>query len=143
MKTQPPLPASARELLALNLKRLRAARGWSQDVLALEAGLDRTFVAHVERLKRNISLDNMEKLAIALCVPVECLLAVDLASRLRLAPGPKTAGQPDAPAMKLPKKKSPRNALQASVTHRSEATATTTSAIPSKALRRDATRRRT
>lgn len=65
---------NVRELLALNLKRLRAVRGWSQDVLALEAGLDRTFVAHVERMKRNISLDNIEKLAAALDVPLASLM---------------------------------------------------------------------
>jgi len=34
--------------------------------LAFEAGLHRTFVAHVERQARNISLDNLERLALAL-----------------------------------------------------------------------------
>jgi transcriptional regulator with XRE-family HTH domain len=57
---------SAREVLALNLIRHRSARGWSQEVLAFEAGLHRTFVAHVERQARNISLDNLERLATAL-----------------------------------------------------------------------------
>jgi len=65
---------NARTLLALNMKRLRAERGWSQDALALEAGLDRTFIAHVERLRRNISLDNIEKIAIAFGVPIHELL---------------------------------------------------------------------
>jgi transcriptional regulator with XRE-family HTH domain len=50
--------------------RLRAKKGWSQDALALEAGLHRTFIAHVERHKRNISLDNIEKIAMALEVPI-------------------------------------------------------------------------
>lgn len=54
--------------------RLRAERGMSQEALALEAGLHRTFVAHVERQARNISLDNIERLAIALNVPVRELL---------------------------------------------------------------------
>ena len=67
----------ARSLLALNMKRLRAERGWSQDALALEADLDRTFIAHVERLKRNISLDNVEKIAVALGVPVCELFSLD------------------------------------------------------------------
>lgn len=61
-------------MLALNMKRLRAVHGWSQDGLALEAGLDRTFIAHVERLRRNISLDNIEKIADALDVPIHELL---------------------------------------------------------------------
>jgi transcriptional regulator with XRE-family HTH domain len=60
----------AREVLARNLIALRAERGWSQERLALEAGLHRTFVAHVERRARNISLDNLERLAIALGVAV-------------------------------------------------------------------------
>lgn len=50
--------------------RLRNQRGLSQEALAFEAGLHRTFVAHVERQARNISLDNIEKLALALEVPV-------------------------------------------------------------------------
>lgn len=57
------LPFVAREVLAINLIRLRAQRQWSQEVLAFEAGLHRTFVAHVERQVRNISLDNVERLA--------------------------------------------------------------------------------
>lgn len=61
---------SARELLALNMIRLRRDLGWSQDALALEAGLDRTFIAHVETLRRNISLDNVERIALALSVKV-------------------------------------------------------------------------
>ncbi|WP_423596530.1 helix-turn-helix domain-containing protein [Roseateles sp. MS654] len=64
----------ARELLALNVIRLRQQRGLSQEALAFEAGLHRTFVAHVERQARNISLDNIEKLALALEVPVYRLL---------------------------------------------------------------------
>lgn len=85
MKRTTPARPHPREILALNLKRLRAVHGWSQDTLALEAGLDRTFVAHVERLRRNISLDNIEKLAVALGVPLAWLLDVDLGSQLESA----------------------------------------------------------
>ncbi|HEY1397019.1 helix-turn-helix transcriptional regulator [Roseateles sp.] len=53
----------ARQALAINLIRLRRERGWSQEALALEVGLHRTFVAHVERQVRNVSLDNVERLA--------------------------------------------------------------------------------
>lgn len=65
---------SARDVLATNIIRLRAARGWSQEALAFEAGLHRTFVAHVERQVRNISLDNLERLAVAFGVPTYRLL---------------------------------------------------------------------
>ncbi|MCV2438183.1 helix-turn-helix domain-containing protein [Paucibacter sp. DJ2R-2] len=65
---------SAREHLSRNLVVLRRKKGWSQEDLALEAGLHRTFVAHVERCARNISLDNIEKLAIVLGVETYSLL---------------------------------------------------------------------
>jgi len=65
---------SARAVLAKNLVLLRRERGWSQEELAFEAGLHRTFVGHVERQVRNISLDNIERLARTLGVPVHVLL---------------------------------------------------------------------
>jgi transcriptional regulator with XRE-family HTH domain len=65
---------SARTILAIKLRQLRAERQWSQEDLAAESGLDRSFVAHVEREARNISIDNIEKLAIALDVGVHELL---------------------------------------------------------------------
>jgi transcriptional regulator with XRE-family HTH domain len=65
---------SGRECLAQNLKLCRQELGWSQEDLALEAGLHRTFVAHVERCARNISIDNIDKLAIALDKPMSELL---------------------------------------------------------------------
>lgn len=67
--------ASARAVLAVNMIRLRHERNWSQETLAFEAGLHRTFIAHVERQMRNISLDNLERIAHALGVPVHVILA--------------------------------------------------------------------
>lgn len=60
--------------LSQNIRTLRRLKGWSQEALALEAGLHRTFIAHVERCARNIALDNLEKLAIALEVDTYQLL---------------------------------------------------------------------
>ncbi|MBI5922388.1 MAG: helix-turn-helix transcriptional regulator [Betaproteobacteria bacterium] len=65
---------TARQILATNIKSLRAEQGLSQEDLALECDLHRTFIAHVERETRNISLDNIEKIAKALHVPVFRLL---------------------------------------------------------------------
>ena len=65
---------SARSVLATNMIRLRREKGWSQEALAYECGLHRTFVAHVERQVRNISLDNLERIAQAFEVPIYTLL---------------------------------------------------------------------
>jgi transcriptional regulator with XRE-family HTH domain len=65
---------TARQILAANLRRLRSVRGWSQEELAFECDLHRTFIAHVERCGRNISLDNLERVAQAFRVPVFELL---------------------------------------------------------------------
>lgn len=65
---------SLRAVLAKNMIRMRQEREWSQERLALEAGLHRTFVAHVERQVRNISLDNLEKISLAFGVEAYSLL---------------------------------------------------------------------
>jgi transcriptional regulator with XRE-family HTH domain len=49
-------------------------RGWSQETLAQDAGLERTYVGAVERAERNLTLAGMEKLAGALGVEVRELL---------------------------------------------------------------------
>lgn len=59
---------------ASNLRREREARNISQEALADRAGLHRTYVSSVERGERNISIDNMHRLAVALGVPVEKLV---------------------------------------------------------------------
>jgi transcriptional regulator with XRE-family HTH domain len=63
-----------RDVLATNIRRRRAELGLSQEGLALEAGLHRTFIGAVERSERNISLDNIERLANALSLSVWQLL---------------------------------------------------------------------
>ena len=45
------------------LAELRRAKGWSQETLALESGLARSYLGGVERGQRNIALVNICKLA--------------------------------------------------------------------------------
>lgn len=56
------------------LREVRLKSGLSQEKLAEEAGLHRTYVSTVERGTRNISLLNIEKLAKALSVPMSKLM---------------------------------------------------------------------
>lgn len=54
---------SPRAILARNLKRLRQVRGLSQEALAHDADLDRTYVSDLEREIYAASLDTLEALA--------------------------------------------------------------------------------
>lgn len=56
----------ARKLVARNLRRLRVARGLSQETLALEAGIDRTYVSRLERGLENPTVAVLEKVARAI-----------------------------------------------------------------------------
>lgn len=66
--------ADPRVRFGTRLVKLRKAREWSQEQLALESGLARSYLGGVERGQRNIALINICKLADALEVePLELL----------------------------------------------------------------------
>jgi transcriptional regulator with XRE-family HTH domain len=65
---------SARLRFAANLRVTRKERGLSQEELAAIAGLHRTYVGSIERGERNVSIDNIERLAVALHLDVVDLL---------------------------------------------------------------------
>jgi transcriptional regulator with XRE-family HTH domain len=52
------------------VKRFRLEKGLSQEALALEADLDRTYIPSIEKGKRNVSLEVIYKLAKALNIDV-------------------------------------------------------------------------
>lgn len=74
LPTKLPHADDVRGVLAFNLRFLRVQKGWSQEDLALECGLDRTYVSAVERARWNVSLSNIDSLARALEVPPWTLL---------------------------------------------------------------------
>lgn len=76
-KQQTPTP-NARLRLATNLRYLRTQHMLSQEGLADLVGLHRTYVGSVERSERNVSLDNVERLASALGVDIAELLSENL-----------------------------------------------------------------
>lgn len=63
--TKPPVPKSlpAKALFGQRLRTARVEMALSQEELADQADLHRTYIGQVERGERNISVDNMEKLA--------------------------------------------------------------------------------
>lgn len=66
---------AARLRFAEAMKRHRLAIGLSQESLAERTGLHRTYIGSVERGERNICIDNMERIAMALGVELTTLLA--------------------------------------------------------------------
>lgn len=62
------------QVFAQNIKRIRQAKGISQETLADLAGLHRTYVGAVERGERNITLINANRITEALGVKLsDCL----------------------------------------------------------------------
>jgi len=63
-----------RQTLAENMKRLRKERGWSQEVLADESGLDRTYISGIERRVKNPTITVVRRVADALDCTMRALL---------------------------------------------------------------------
>ena len=63
-----------RKILGDNIRLLRKSKGLSQEQLADEAGIHRTYIGAVERGERNVSLDNIVAIARALEVMASALM---------------------------------------------------------------------
>lgn len=66
----------ATALVAWNVRKLRVRHAISQEALAVDAGVDRSYVGRIERGVENPTVETLEKLAAALDAPVADLLAV-------------------------------------------------------------------
>ena len=64
-----------RVVFGRNMRRIRKARGHSQEKLGELSGLHRTYVGAIERGEQNVSLLNIVQIATALRVPVSDLVA--------------------------------------------------------------------
>ena len=56
------------------VREMRIAQGLSQEVLAQKSGLHRTYIGGIERGERNVSLNNIQKISIALCITIENMM---------------------------------------------------------------------
>lgn len=59
-----------RRRFGARIRAIRLEKGFSQEEFAEECGLHRTYIGGVERGERNISLDNVFKIATALSVQI-------------------------------------------------------------------------
>lgn len=67
-----------------NVRLARKAAGWSQEHLAFEADLDRTYISQLERNKRNVTIVVLTRIAMALGKPPhELLIPLKLDGRAR------------------------------------------------------------
>ncbi len=57
--------------IGLRIKEFRKTKGLSQEQLALKAEIDRTYMTSVENGKRNVSIQNIEKIVKALEISFE------------------------------------------------------------------------
>lgn len=64
----PTQTCDAQRLFAMNMRRIRKEKGLTQERVAEAAGLHPNYISSVERAERNISICNIERIAIALDV---------------------------------------------------------------------------
>jgi transcriptional regulator with XRE-family HTH domain len=74
-----------REVLALNLRKFRQAKGVSQEELADRAKIDRTYVSAIERSVYSATIDVVDRLARG--------LGIEAADLLRRPSTPRTVGR--------------------------------------------------
>ena len=63
-----------RKRLGLRIREIRIKKGLSQEDLAHESNLHRTYISDIERGSRNVSIQNIEKIAKALKIPLKGLM---------------------------------------------------------------------
>jgi len=59
--------------LGMTIRQIRLKKGYSQESVALASDLDRSYFGGIERGEHNVAVINLEKIAIALEVPIKDL----------------------------------------------------------------------
>ena len=77
---------NGRALVAWNLRRIRVRRGLSQERLAYDAEVDRSYVGGLEREEENPTVDVLDRLARTLEVPISEFFRVPRAGSPRPPP---------------------------------------------------------
>ncbi|MBV9881356.1 MAG: helix-turn-helix transcriptional regulator [Gemmatirosa sp.] len=67
------MPSTLQARFGRAIQRLRKSRGYSQESFADAVGVHRTYMGAVERGEKNISLANIERIAVALDLSVSQL----------------------------------------------------------------------
>lgn len=83
-----------RNLIAANVRRIRVALGVSQERLAFDAGVDRSYLGGMERGEANPTVDVLERIATTLGVPLSELFV--------------EIGEGEIPSPGLPRGRKPR-----------------------------------
>ena len=68
------MSSALRNILAINIREYRTLSQISQEELADLCGLHRTYISDIERGNRNVSIDNIERIAKGLGVKASALL---------------------------------------------------------------------
>ncbi len=91
-----------RKRVAWNLRRVRVLRGISQEALAVDAQVDRSYVGRLERAVENPTVDLLDRLALALHADISDLFRPPRAGES--APKPLSSGRKKAAAQRSARK---------------------------------------
>lgn len=88
----------ARRCVAWNIRKIRVSKGLTQEVLAVDAVIDRTYVSRLERGLENPTVAVLERVASALDVPISAFFKMPKAgarpiAMLRRGRKPRHAGK--------------------------------------------------
>jgi transcriptional regulator with XRE-family HTH domain len=100
-----PFGMDGRKLVAWNLRRLRVARKLSQEGLAADAGVDRTYVSRLERSLENPTVGILDRLAKILSAPISEFFVVPPTGLTRIDPLPGGPGRSKAARRKKARKR--------------------------------------